>query len=120
MSAYDPLRTFALLAHSQLMQVLVIFEQAYTGDPLDAVWIIGSPENRRWFNRHLEGIDPNSAVFSPSREPIHIIWQVLEHHPTWTEVVITGMAPNSELTDALRSDTVLHLNHGDGFRLKRR
>jgi hypothetical protein len=45
------------------VEVVVIFDPAFDGHVESVVWIVGTPENRKWFDAQTER-DPNSAVFS--------------------------------------------------------
>ena len=101
------------------MRVLVIFEQAFTGDPLDAVWIIDSPHNRLWNAEHVEGIDPNSAVFNPASDPLNILWSIFEHHPDWTEIVVRGVELTVHLAEGVESEAVVCEREANQFRLSR-
>lgn len=101
------------------MRVLVLFEPAFSGDPLDAVWIIDSPHNRTWFQSHVERIDPNSAMFNAASEPLDILEHVFEHHPTWTEIVVRGTDLTADLADSLRPEAVVRAVEPNGFKLAR-
>ncbi len=101
------------------MKVLVEFGRTYAGPPLDAVWIIDTPENRAWFEKHVDSIDPWSAVFDEDVEPLTAIWHVLDHHPEWTEIVVRGAGLTPELKRGLQPDAVVTSNRPDEFRLKR-
>ena len=100
------------------MRVLVIFQPEFRGDPLDAVWIIDTPQNRAWFEQQGELIDGNSAVFRPA-DPSEILWHVFEHHPAWTEVVVRGAELNPDLASSLEPDAVVREKTQDGFTLTR-
>jgi hypothetical protein len=101
------------------MKVLIVFEPAYAGKPCDAVWIVDSPENRAWFERHSADIDHNSAVFNPASDPLNILWNVFEHHPTWTEVTVSGKRMTSEIASGVADEASIQSETGEGFCLKR-
>ena len=101
------------------MRVLVVFEQSFRGDPLDAVWIIDSPQNRAWYKQQVGRIDGNSAVFTPANDPVDILWHVFEHHPKWTEVVVKGAELTTDLAEALKPEAVIRRLGADEFRLER-
>ena len=101
------------------MRVLVVFEPAFTGDPLDAVWIIDTPQNRAWYEKQLERIDGNSAVFTPANDPVDILWHVFEHHPRWTEIVVRGAELASDLAKGVKPEAVVRAQGADEFTLAR-
>lgn len=101
------------------MRVLVVFEQAFRGDPLDAVWIIDTPHNRLWYDQQAGRIDGNSAVFTPSNDAVDILWHVFEHHPNWTEVVVKGAELTTDLAEALKPEAVVRAQSAHEFRLER-
>lgn len=101
------------------MNVLVVFEPAYAGSPCDAVWIVDSPENRAWFERHSMHIDQNSAVFNPASAPLNILWNVLEHHPAWTEINVTGEQMTREIASGIADEASILNETREGFSLKR-
>jgi hypothetical protein len=101
------------------MNVLVVFEPAYAGSPSDAVWIVDSPENRAWFERHSMHVDQNSAVFNPASDPLNILWNVFEHHPTWTEIDVRGERMTRELASAVADEASIQSETHKGFGLKR-
>jgi hypothetical protein len=101
------------------MKVLVVFDPAFSRDPLDAVWISDSPQNRAWYASHEERIDPNSAVFAPASDPLGIIEYVFQHHPTWTEIVVRGTQMTGDLADSLKSEAVVQGQNPYGFKLVR-
>ena len=100
------------------MRVLVVFEPVFRGDPLDAVWIIDTPQNRAWYDEQVEQIDGNSAVFRP-QDPLDVLWHVFEHHPTWAEIVVRGAELSADLAEGLKPDAVVHDHGADGFTLSR-
>lgn len=101
------------------MKVLVTFEKAYAGRTFDAVWIIDSAENRAWFERQAAKIDVNSAIFNPAADPQHLFWSVFEHHPRWTEIVVRGIEPTSDLAGSVPPEAILNSHEGDTFSLVR-
>jgi hypothetical protein len=101
------------------MEVLIEFHPAYAGPTSDAVWIIASAKNRSWFERHVESIDPNSAVFDKNVSPLQVLWHVFEHHPDWTEIVLRGAALTPEIEEGIEADAVVASKEKDGFRLRR-
>lgn len=101
------------------MRVLVVFEQAFRGDPLDAVWIIDTPQNRDWYDQRAGRMDGNSAVFTPPNDPVDIFWDVFEHHPDWTEVVVTGAELTTDLAEALKPEAIVRAQGAGEFRLER-
>jgi len=101
------------------MEILVEFDRAYAGGPSEAVWIVGTPENRLWFERHTEGIDANSAIFDEDAAALTIIWHVFDHHPDWTEILVRGTPLNTEIEDGVRPDAVVASRSANEFRLRR-
>jgi hypothetical protein len=101
------------------MEVLVQFERAYAGRPSDAVWIVGTPENRTWFEQHVGSIDANSAVFDDNAAPLTVIGHVFDHHPDWTEIVVRGAALTAEIEQGVQPDAVVATRGFDEFRLTR-
>ena len=81
------------------MKVLVAFERAYAGPLPDAIWLIETPDNRRWFELNIAEMDANSALFAKDADPLAIVWNVLDHHPDWTEVHVRG----ASLTDEMKA-----------------
>lgn len=100
------------------MKVLVLFDPHYNGDPADAVWIIESAENRKWFEAHAQSFDQNSAVFKADIDLITILSDVFEHHPMWTEIDVQGQSLTKEVADDIASDAVATIAE-EGFRLSR-
>ncbi|WP_334186296.1 hypothetical protein [Novosphingobium sp.] len=101
------------------MNVLVVFEPAYAGSTCDAVWIVDSPENRAWFERHSLHIDQNSAVFNPASDPLNILWNVFEHHPGWTEINVMGEQITGEIASGIAEEASIQSETDEGFSLKR-
>ena len=114
-----PIADISVRGITVAMDVLVEFNPAYDGHASDAVWIIASPHNRSWFERHVGSIDPNSAVFDEDVTPIGVIWHVFDHHPDWTEIVVRGAALTSEIEEGIGAGAVVASSEGDGFRLRR-
>ena len=91
------------------MEVAIIFEPNFDGEAGPAVWIIGTQENRKWFERQ-RGMDPGSAVFTDVDFPIvdqdvvQTIWTAQEHHAGWTRIRVIGHALSPELRDQLADD----------------
>jgi len=79
------------------VKVVIEFGAHRDEDVADAVWIVDSAANRAWFETLSGHIDPNSAVFQKTSDPLAIVWHVFEHHPSWREIDVNG-AP---LTDAI-------------------
>jgi hypothetical protein len=102
------------------MKVLVTFEPEFTGEPLDAVWIIDSPPNREWFGSQVGGIDANSAVFNGESDPVNILWNVFEHHPAWSEIRVKGTELTPELVREVEPEAIVRDKDTDGFTLVRR
>lgn len=89
------------------MKVLIIFDAAFRGRVAGAVWIVDSPENRRWFDEQSD-LDAGSAVFTPpqggetGRDAIlRSIWNAQEHFSHWSQIIITGVPTTVALSDAL-------------------
>ena len=101
------------------MRVLVTFDPAYSGPPADAVWIVDTPDNRVWFEQQATGIDANSALFDGKVSPLTTIWNVFDHHPQWTEVIIAGAPLTPEVEEAVRSDAYATRLGTHEFRLTR-
>ena len=101
------------------MKVLVEFGSYPEGPLPEAVWIIDTPENRTWFERQVDHIDANSAVFRDDSDPLSIIWNVFEHHPTWTEVEVQGAALTPEIELDVKPEAYCQRLTGDGFKLRR-
>jgi hypothetical protein len=102
------------------MEVLAEFNPAYSGPPSEAVWIIGTPSNRAWFEVHAESIDSNSATFDDDVPPVTVISHVFAHHPDWTEIVVRGAALTGEIEDSIAADADVACREDDSFRLRRR
>lgn len=91
------------------MQVSIIFDAAFGSHAAGAVWIVDSPENRRWFDKQFD-LDARSAVFTleggmVGREAIsRSIWNVQEHYPDWSRIFVIGVPTNIELSDDLRDE----------------
>ncbi len=102
------------------MEVLVQFGSPYAGQPSQAVWIIDTPENRAWFEKQVGHIDQNSAVFNETNDPLTIIWQVFDHHPDWTEIMVKGATLTAEIRQDLAADVEVIDAGTDEFRLRRR
>ena len=100
------------------MKVLVVFDPLYKGDSADAVWIIESAENRKWFDEHARSIDQNSAVLGSGNELLTILLQVFDHHPTWTDIVVHGRPFTNEVAAEIATDTAATIAR-DGFKLSR-
>jgi hypothetical protein len=101
------------------MDVLIEFCRLPPESALEAVWIIDSVENRRWFETLAGQIDPNSAVFSEDSHPLTILWNVFEHHPNWTEIVVHGEGLSSEIMDGISSEAVADNVAPDQFVVRR-
>ena len=101
------------------MNVLVVFEPAYVGGASDAVWIIDSLDNRAWFGQHSARIDQNSAVFNPASDPLHILWNVFEHHPTCTEIEVRGVQLTRDIAPGVADEASVQSETPDGFILGR-
>lgn len=96
------------------MQVLVSFHTQFSQTPPDAVWLVESPHNRAWFNLHHDEVDANSAIFRNWCNPMDIIWTVIDHHPTWKQIVVEGLPLTLDLAESVaRYGEVLA--SGDGF-----
>ena len=102
------------------MEVLVQFDRAYAGPPSEAVWLVRTLENGLWFEQHVGGIDANSALFDENTTPLAVIWHVFDHHPDWTEIVVSGAALTPEIQAAVEPDGVIVSADDDSFRLRRR
>jgi hypothetical protein len=99
------------------MQVLVAFDPAYAGPPSKAVWIIDTPKNRAWFEHQAGRVDANSAIFDDNMPPLAIIWNVLDHHPNWSEIVVRGAPLTSEIEQAVCHDGIVASRGNNEFRL---
>ena len=102
------------------MKVLVEFGRYYDGPPSEAVWIIASPANRSWFQRHAGTIDGNSAIFDDDVEPLTLIWHVFAHHPDWTEITVRSAILTPEIEEGIAPDAVVANSDKNGFHLRRR
>jgi len=100
------------------MKVLLVFDPAYDGEAADAVWIVDSPANRRWFREHRERLNCNSALFSAKRVAA-VAWDAQEHHPDWTELEAVGLSLDQEdIADMSEDGRLTPTSHG--FQLVRR
>ncbi|MBB5714179.1 hypothetical protein [Sphingomonas aerophila] len=105
------------------MEVSIIFDAAFQGQATGAVWIMDTDENRRWFDRQSD-LDAGSAVFTPeggelSRGAIlRSIWNVQEHYPDWSRIIVAGAPSINELKDELRDEGNLTMTE-QGFVLVR-
>jgi hypothetical protein len=105
------------------MQVSIIFDPAFDGETDEAVWIIDSPANRRWFERQ-HGPDVESALFSVGRYPdmdgavVNMIWNAQEHHPAWWAITVIGVDLTATVARELREEGLL-TETPDGFKLDR-
>lgn len=102
------------------MQVRVILDEAYSGPASDAVWIIDTPTNRSWFEQHTDDIDPNSAIFGQNVSLLTVIWHVFDHHPDWTEIVVSGAPLTPAIKQAVEPDAFIANEGSDEFKLARR
>jgi hypothetical protein len=109
-----------MLLHTLAMEVLVQFGSPYAGPLSDAVWIVDTPENRTWFEQHVKGIDPNSAVFNEANDPLTILWHVFDHHPGWTEIIVKGVTLTAAIQQELAADAIAFDTRPNEFRLTRR
>ena len=107
------------------MKVAVIFDPAFDGDAADAVWIIETASNQRWFDAHVPELDRNSSIFSTDRYltvescAVHMIWNAQDHHPAWGEIEVIGVALSPELAEGLNAEGRL-VTTQRGFTLERR
>ena len=101
------------------MEVMLQFEPAFAGTPSDAVWISDTPENRTWFEMQVGRIDANSALFDPGSDPLTIIWQIFDHHPNWSEIIVHGTALTPEIERSVQPDASAVEAGPNGFRLVR-
>jgi hypothetical protein len=91
------------------MEVGVIFEPAFQGTAGSAVWIVDSPDNRKWFTTRSD-LDGQSAVFFPEGGEVgpaailRAIWNVQEHYPDWSQIGVRGVNLTAELVVALRGE----------------
>lgn len=99
------------------MQVLVAFDPAYAGPSSEAIWVIDTPENRAWFEHQSARLDANSAIFENDVPPLAIIWNVLDHHPQWSEIVVKGAPLTPEIEQAVRFDGIVASRGNNEFRL---
>jgi len=100
------------------MKVIVSFAEQYDGQIADAAWLIESPSNRKWINRHWSQLDPNSATFRSNADVSDILDNVFEHHPNWTEVVVQNAALTSEVEASVGLSAKL-ARMRDGFTVSR-
>lgn len=114
------------------MRVTVILDRAYGArdhHPLgSAFWLIESPENRSLAERvwSAGNSDPNSAVFkgdgfaSMDDAAISTFFNVVEHHPLWTEIEFIGVRLSASIREELVGDgSVLVMETEDGFLVTR-
>ncbi|MCH4090324.1 hypothetical protein [Acetobacter sp.] len=105
------------------MDVSIIFETVFQGSSVGSVWIVESPENRRWFERQT-GLDGESALFTfrnsenVSDMVLGAIWNVQEHYPEWSQITVIGMSLTPDLVKALRDETRVTAT-SKGFSLSR-
>ena len=105
------------------MEVSIIFDTTFRGRAAGAIWIVDSDENRRWFDKQCD-LDAGSSVFTPEggevgREAIlRSIWNVQEHYPDWSRIIVTGVATTKEVRDGLRKEWNVRVTE-QGFALVR-
>lgn len=97
------------------MKVMLVFDESY-GDRAqrefgDAFWLIDSPANRAIAEQAWKAAstDPNSAVFKATLPPTaQDVLSKLEdidlHQPDWSEIIVVGAEPNTELTSGLEAE----------------
>jgi hypothetical protein len=111
------------IEHIANMEVSIIFDAAFQGHAAGAVWIVDTAENRRWFDKQAD-LDAGSAVFTPEggkvgRDAIlRSIWNVQEHYPDWSQIIVTGVPTTIELSDDLRDEGAV-IATKQGFTLAR-
>ena len=92
----DVVRKFCDLILSG-MNVLAIFDYEFSAHASGAVWIVDSENNRVWFSRSADELDPNSAIFyrdkrSTVAETLYqVVENITDHHPEWTSVSVLGL-----------------------------
>jgi len=101
------------------MKVLIEFGSPPGGASFDAVWIIDTPENCAWFDKEVDRIDANSAVFKDASDPLAIIWNVFEHHPNWAEILVRGAVLTPDIEQGVRPDAAVSSEGSAEFRLTR-
>lgn len=99
--------------------MLVQFDRAHAGCPPDAIWLIDSPENRQWIHKHAQSIDINSAIFDEDADPLTVVWNVIDHHPDWSTIVVRGASLTPEMERAVAGDAVIANRSNDEVRLRR-
>ncbi len=100
------------------MKILIILDPTYgtrnTSIEADAFWIVDSASNRAlatasWNRRTF---DPNSAIININRytsrddAALATFFNVLDHHPAWTEMEFADIPPPEPL---IREATTLNL-----------
>jgi hypothetical protein len=105
------------------MEIAIIFDTAFRGEPASAVWIVESDANRRWFEQQTK-LDEWSAVFTPEGGEIgcaailRSIWNVQEHYPEWARIDVFGVLLTNDLASELREEGVV-TETAEGFSLSR-
>ncbi|MCJ9693052.1 MULTISPECIES: hypothetical protein [Rhizobium] len=106
------------------MEIAIIFEPEFQGDARSAVWIVESPENRKWFAEQTD-LDTGSAIFAPEGGEIgraailRSIWNVQEHYPNWSQINVSGVSLTDELSTVLCDEGTLRESN-EGFSLARK
>jgi hypothetical protein len=87
------------------MNISIILDTAFDGHADRMVWIIDTPQNRRWFERQID-LEPASAIFSADRYPtqeaaaVQMVWNAQDHTPGWTTIDVIG----AQLADQIAVD----------------
>lgn len=106
------------------MEIHAIFDRQYSGHPGEAVWIIDSPANRRWFEEAKANLAPNSALFLAERYAsvqmalCYMIPGIKEHFPEWQRISVSGIAPAIPVPGELLDEGRWEVRQ-DGFVLHR-
>lgn len=132
-STVDPLQTLGIGGNYAVMRITVVLDKAFGAAEQpnvgDAFWLIGSSANQALADRlRNEGwVEPNSAIFDGDRyesraaAAVATFYNVLDHHPSWTEIEFIGVPLSPDLAAELNDpDVGPLLSTADGFVVSRK
>ena len=112
------------------MKVTVVLDKEFGAGKAprveDAFWLIESPANKAFADqlRQAPNCDPNSALFSVgdtvsvSDAAVSTFFNVIEHHPDWSEIEFVGISPDKALKTALTREGASFSETAKGFIVK--
>lgn len=97
------------------MKVTLVFDGGYGSrnepDLGEAFWLVDSPANRAIAEQawKASATNPNSAVFkgqqsANAQDVVEKVEEIDLHHPDWSEIIVVGVEPTSELASALEAE----------------